>query len=280
MKATIITLIILSGFTAVNAQQITFDKKSGDFSSPTGVVAKLNSEKVKEGKFNLGMGVGKNFFVTDATGATEYLGYLLHRFNDTLGGPTVWYYTMRSTPLGLNASCPDLDGSFKAVGQLVVSKNLVQTDGKMNETAMREYFKAQQNQFGDYPAMLAARNDSMVQLITVTSTPPQRNMNKGIDINEFGKIGQDNTVIGYWELVVTPPSNGIGSNEYHYVIRNLNNGIVCMVWMTIGGSNMMIFDNGKRTEDRIPPSMQMNPVNDKVPFLSQVASKLVGKGLL
>lgn len=280
MKAIACALLLLTGFTAT-AQEIEFDKKSGEFSTPNGVVAKLNSERVKAGKNSFGLGVGKNYFVTDAAGTTEYLGYMLQRFNDTLGGPTRWYYTMRCTPLGLTASRLNFTGSlntFKEVGELVLSKHLLQPDGKMAEAAMRDYFASES---ADLPTRYAAINDSLSKLINIPSTPPERNMRKPITANQFGKIGQDNTVIGFWELVETPPENGLGSPDYHFVIRNLNNGIVCVAWLSLGGAETNTFTNGQRKQDRIALDLiKDNPIQNKEQFAIRLAENLVRAGLL
>jgi hypothetical protein len=288
MKAIMIACLSLTGY-VTSAQDIKFDKKSGDFTGPSGVVAKLNSEKVKApGKYSFGMGVGKNYFVTDATGATEYVGYLLNRFQDTLGGPTRWYYTMRATPLELNASRPNFTGSmntFKEVGETVVSQNLIQADGKMNETAMRDYFKSQQDQYGDLTAKYKAFNDSLVQYITVGAEPVERNMRKDITANEFGKIGQDNTVIGYWELVETPKETEIGSPTYHFVIRNINNGIVCVSWVELSGAHTYTYKNGVRSDENwtVPDLIRNNPLatpQGQQNFVIQLAGNLVRQKLL
>ncbi len=282
MKTTLYILLFLTLAGTTSAQNLEFNKKSGEFSSNGTAVAKLTSERVKIGKVNLGLGVGKNYFVMDPAESTELIGYMLQWFRDTLGGPTHWYYTIRCNSLGLAASRDNFNESlntFRDVGEHVIKNNLLTAEGKLNEPAVREYFA--RNAQPNYPEMFARMNDSMVKLITGEFTPVERDKSKPVTANQFGKVGQGNTVIGSWELVTVPPSNGIGSNEYHYIIRNLNGGIAAIAWVSLGGATVYVFRNGERLEDRIVLGPADSPITTgQLPFVAMLATKAIAKGSL
>ena len=278
---TIISLLTFCG--SLNAQELKFDKKSGDFTSTSGVVAKLNSERVKApGKFSLG--VGKNYMVTDASGANESIRFMLHRFDDTLGSPvTTWYYSVHSSPLGLTAYTPNMPGNmFKEVGEMVVSKNLLQADGKINEPAMKAYFTSLQNDNGDYEKRFKEMNDSEMQMVNIPAPIVERNTNRDVTANEYGKIGQGNVVIGMWEYIEAPKGDAFGGVTHHFRIKNLNGGIICISWIELSGAHTYIFKDGVRSADNwtLPDLINNNPITYKERYVVELSKHLIGKGLL
>ena len=279
MRSTFTVLSLLTFCASVQAQDLKFDKKSGDISSTTGVVAKVNSERVKSGRFSLG--VGKNYMVTDASGATEYIRFNLHRFDDTLGSPqTTWYYSIHA--LGLTAYRPNILGNgFKETGELAVSKNFVQADGKMNEAAIKNYMAGQQKENGDYEQRFRQINDSEMQLINIPAPIVERNMRKEVTANEYGKIGQGNVVIGTWEYIESSNGDNFGGKNHQFRIKNLNGGIICISWIELGGAHTYTFKDGVRSDDvNVPDLINNNPINNKQNYVVQLAQKLIGKGLL
>lgn len=268
----IIFICLLAG--KAGAQEISFDKKSGEFSAAGKVIAKLEDEKVKKYW-------GKNFFVKDAAG-TEILAYTLYRWDDTLGGGSTFYYAMRCTPLDLAGFRPNFTGmlnTFREVGELVVAKNLLLPDGKINEPAMRAYFAAANAETGDYLRTISLLQDSMIRLTMIPSAIPERDMRRPIVANEYGKIGQGNTVIGTWEVITNKPSGTPGASPtYHFVIKNPAGGIVGISWLEISGSHTYLFKNGVRSKDDW--GTMVGAMDKKEAFAAGLAERCVKAGLL
>ena len=237
----VFVLLFLPGFS--RAQQITFDKKSGNFQSEGKAVANLSSEKVK--------GIGKSYFVKDAAGTKTLLAYELHSFEDTIGSATVYYYSIEAPEQGYKTHRPNFTSlnTFKEVGEHVLEEQLLQADGSLNADKLKAYFEANSTKNIDYPSRHAFINDSIMKLVNVPATLAERDMRKPIIANEYGKIGQDNVVIGFWELVEGVNDDFNKSKNYKFIIRNLNGGIVCVSWIRLSGSHTYAFKNGMRTRE-------------------------------
>jgi hypothetical protein len=278
LKLSSLVLLICLMALRVAGQDISFNKKSGEFRVDDKVIAKLEDEKVKP----LG---GKNFYLKDAAGQKTLLSYTLSRWEDTLGRGSTYYYFMQSAPLGLSAYRPNFSGmmnTFREVGEHIVAKNLLQPDGSINEPAMKEYFAAATADMGDYPARVAAMQDSMIALTNIPAAPVERDMRREVTANQYGKIGQGNTVIGTWEMLESK-SPGVGSStDYQFRIKNMKGGIVCISWIRISGAHTYLFANGARSEDiwTVPDFIKMNPIQNKEQYAAELAKRCIRAGLL
>jgi hypothetical protein len=270
-------LLLLPGLS--KAQQITFDKKSGNFQADGKVIANLSSEKVKS--------IGKSYYVKDAAGTKTLLSYELHSFEDTFGSATVYYYSIEAPEPGYKAYRPNFTSmnTFKEVGELVVAENLLQADGSLNSEKVKAYFEENSSKNIDYPSRHAFINDSLMKLVNIPSTPAERDMRKPIIANEYGKIGQDNVVIGFWELVEGVNDDFNHSKNYKFIIRNLNGGIVCVSWIRLSGSHTYAFKNGMRTRESWQglDLVNNNPISSpggQQGYAAALAQNLIRMGLL
>lgn len=268
--------LTVSLLTTVNAQ-ITFNKKSGEFSSGSTVVAKLTDEKVKQ----LG---GKNYSIMDASGQNELLSYSINRWQDTLGGPYHYWYTVACKPLGLTANRASFSSmnTFKEIGQLVIDSNLLQANGAINESAMKAYFTNLHATYPDYIQQFNAIDDSLVKLISINAVPAERDMRKDVIANEYGKIGQGNTVIGYWEYSEPKDDRVVDNKDHLFTIKNLNGGIVCVSWIELSGAHTYAFKDGQRSAESwtVPDFVHNNPIQNKLGYVSMLSQYLIKAGLL
>jgi len=272
-----LSLIFCITTSIVRAQDLNFDKKSGEFTNGTTVIAKLEDEK------NRSQG-GKNYFIKDSSDQTELLAFILHKFEDTMGSASVYYYEMRCTPLNLSAYRPNFTGmlnTFKEVGEMVLAKNLIQPDAKINESNMRSYFAAATSDMGDYPKILKAKNDSMEALVNIDAPPVERDMRKPVTANEYGKIGQGNTVIGNWEFIENK-GTGINSSTYLFRIKNLAGGIICISWISLSGAHTYTYKGGARSQEnwKVPDLINNNPIQHKQEYVEELSRDLIRAGLL
>lgn len=278
MKVIISILIGATLTSSVFAQEISFEKKSGEFKTTNGVIAKLTDVKVKSIS-------GKDYLIMDASGQKELLGYQLHRFNDTLGGPSVYYYNARCADLGLTAYRPYFTASlsnFKEIGEIVISNNLLQTDGKINEANMKKYFADMFAENGNMEQQFAAMNDSMIKIASIPAAPVERNMRKPIEANEFGKIGQGNVAIGTWEYIESTEKDAFKKTTHQFRIKNSEGGVICISWIELSGAHTYIFNNGVRSTDNwtVPDFLHNNPIQNKQSYVVELSKRLIAAGLL
>lgn len=278
MKAILCILICATLATSAVAQEISFEKKSGEFKTVNGVIAKLTDVKVKTIS-------GKDYSIMDASGQKELMGYLLHRFNDTFGGPSVYYYNARCTDLGLTAYRPYFTASlsnFKEIGEIVIGNNLLQTDGKIEEANMKKYFAELYAAYGNMEQRFAAMNDSMIKMASIPAMPVERNMRKPIEANEFGKIGQGNVAIGTWEYIESTEKEAFKTITHQFRIKNNEGGIICISWIELSGAHTYIFKNGARSSDNwtLPDFIHNNPIQNKQSYVVELSKRLIAAGLL
>ena len=275
----LVNIFCLSMLTCLftNAQDISFNKKNGEFKAGDVLVARLESEKVKS--------IGKNYILKDASGAHELIAYRLHSWQDTFGGPTEYYYSIHSTPFGFEAFRPNFTGSlntFKEVGEHIIEKGLLQPDGKLSEANTKAYFQAQVSEGKNYPQAHLVRNDSLMKLVNVPAEPVERDMRKAIIANQYGKIGQGNVVIGSWEYLETPAKAFNETATHLFVIRNINGGIVSVSWIELSGAHTYVFKNGVRSRENwtVPDFVNNNPISNKEQYVAKLAAVLTKAGLL
>ncbi|RQO29969.1 hypothetical protein DBR32_13730 [Taibaiella sp. KBW10] len=262
------------------AQEISFDKKSGNFQSEGKSIALLKSEKVKS--------IGKSYFVMDPTGVKPLLSYQLQSFEDTFGSQTVYYYTIEAPEQGYKAYRPNFTetmNTFKEVGDHVTKENLLTATGALNETVLKAYFEKNVAANIDYPSRHAAINDSLMKLVNVPADPVDRDKRKAITANEYGKIGQGNVVIGYWELVVGQNTGFNAGKNYEFLIRNINGGIICVSWVELSGAHTYAFKNGMRSQEKwqVLDLVNKNPLDTPLGqqnYAIYLASNLIRMGLL
>lgn len=278
MKVVISFLLLCFLNTKTFAQDITFNKKSGEFTTAAGaVIAKLTDEKVKS--IN-----SKNYFLMDASGQTELMAFLGGRFDDTMGGPSLYYYTARSNAQGLLAYRPNFTGmlnTFKEIGEMIVANNFLMPDGKLNDEKVKAYFTEMYAQNGNYPQKFAATNDSMMKLINIPAEPIERDMRKNLLVNEFGKIGQGNVAIGTWEYHEQTVGN-FNNKTHVFFIKNSAGGIVCISWIELSGAHTYVYKNGLRSNESwtVPDFINNNPIQHKENFVLELSKKLVAAKLL
>lgn len=272
----VVVMLLLPG---LSEAQVKFDKKSGGFQADGKTVAVLSSEKVK--------GVGKNFLVKDATESKTLLAYNLQVFQDTIGSATVYYYSVEAPELGYKAYLPNFSSLnvFKEVGEHVMDANLLQSDGALNTATVKAYFENNIAKNIDYPSRHAFINDSLMKLINVPADKAERDMRKAITANEYGKIGQANVVIGYWELVEGLNNTFNNSKNYKFIIRNLNGGIICVSWIELSGAHTYVFKNGLRSREdwKVLDLVNNNPLSSPAgqqSYAIYLAQNLVRMGLL
>lgn len=237
----IFIMLLLPGIS--RAQKMTFDKKSGDFQADGKAIANLSSEKVKS--------IGKSYYIKDVTGSKTLLAYELHSFEDTFGSATVYYYSIEAPEQGYKTYRPNFAGlnTFKEVGEHVLSSKLLLADGNLDAATLKAYFEENSSKNIDYPSRHAFINDSLMKLVNVPANKADRDMRKGITANEYGKVGQDNVVIGYWELVEGTNDDFNSSKNYKFLIRNLNGGIICVAWIKLSGAHIYVFKDGQRSNE-------------------------------
>lgn len=268
-------LLVLMG-NSVFAQKMEFNKKNGEIEADGKVIAVLEDEKVK--------GIGKNFILKDATGENELLKYTIYSWQDTFAGETEYYYKVEARQLGYEAYRPNFTGminTFKEVGEHIIEKNLLNADGTLNDVAAKGYFMSYAKQY-PYDQWHARINDSLLALVSIPAQPVERDRMKPFTANEFGKIGQGNTVIGTWEYL-EKESEGFNKSATHlFVIRNMNGGIVCISWIEISGAHTYMFKDGVRTKEKwtVPDFVNNNPIHNKEKYVAQLAENLAKAGLL
>jgi hypothetical protein len=277
MKAILTYLLLFTISTRLCAQDINFDKKSGEFSTTSGIIAKLTDEKVKTVN-------GKSYFIMDATGQNELMGFVINRFQDTFGGAYKYYYAARSTTLGLSAYRPNFTGMsvYKEISEIVLNKGLLQPDGKLNEAKVKAFFNDMQAEYGNMQQRYTTINDSLAALINIPAPPVERDMRKMITANEFGKIGQGNVAIGTWELIEGYTDDVFKSKTYHFQIKNNAGGIICISWIELSGAHTYIYKNGVRSNENwsVPDFIHNNPIQNKENYVVELSKKLIAAGLL
>jgi hypothetical protein len=279
MKILYSTLLSFVVLTNAYGQDINFEKKSGEFSTSNGVIAKLTDEKVKAVN-------GKNYYIMDATGQKELIGFVINRFQDTLGGSSVYYFAARCTALGLTAYRPNFTGmlsTYREIGEMVVlGKKLLKPDGTLDEANVKSYFESMQAENGNMQKKFSAINDSLSKLINIPAAPIERNKNKEVIANEFGKIGQGNVAIGTWEFIESTGEDAFKTKTYHFRIKNSAGGIICISWIELSGAHTYIYKNGVRSAENwtLPDLINNNPIHHKENYVVELSRKLISMGLL
>lgn len=279
--ATLCMVACLVLTTSVVAQDITFNKKNGEYKLGQTVIARLATEKVTS--------IERNYILTTPDENTELLRYELQSWQDTFGSKKVFWYEVKAKDPGYQVARPNFTGSmntFNEVGEHILSHHLLQADGSLSPETIKEYFQQNLQQHGDYRPRHLRINDSLMQLVAIPADLMERDMRKGITANASGKIGQGNVVIGYWELV-TGEDKSLFKPEatYLFELKNTNGGIVCVAWIEISGARIFTFKDGIRSPERRQgiDLTGLNPVSTiqgQQAFVATLARQLVKAGLL
>ncbi|MEZ5046909.1 MAG: hypothetical protein R2831_07945 [Chitinophagaceae bacterium] len=283
MKRQFGLLLLLTGLSLAGfSQQIEFNKKSGEFSCEGKPVAKLISEKLKGA-------VGKNYIVTNMDQSKELIRYNIYNFVDTFGGTNEWYYTSELKTEGLNFYHDNFNSmlnTFREVGEHVVAINVLNCDGSINAEVANVYAQNSMQEYGDLGEKYKSINDSLIIQTTGDMSVVSRNKKASIELNDFGKIGQDNKVIGSWQLLVkTIPGVGSGTKEYTFLLKNANNVIVAVSKIELGGATTYYFNNGasSKPDKKVLDIINNNPISNetaKKAYIQNLAYNLIKKELL
>ena len=267
LKSILAASLILCASTCV-AQGLEFDKKSGDFRADTQSVAKLGDMKVKGAP-------AKNYWITGTKGDT-LITYNVRKLTDTLGGPEMWYYEASIPAASVTLTRGlflDMFNTFRNVGEEVTKNNLLNKDGSVNTDAAKAY---QAKFAASIPQQHLRSQDSIYSLINIPTRIPQRDARRPIEIDQYGRIGQDNQVIGHWEeyTLKEPVSRLL------FVFKNTDGGIVACSWADLSTfPHGYLFNNGVRTDnkDRV---FSYQPGSNTIAYVQQVSTYLVSKGIL
>lgn len=267
-------------FKSTFAQDIEFNKKSGAFTSNGTTIALLKSEKEKYW--------GKTYLILDAAGEKELLSFKFQYWEDTLGSPMEFYYKANCTILNKHVFRPNFTNSmntFKEVGEYVLEHKLLNNTGTLNEENTKILFDKLAGEFGNYDDQHQRITDSLVHLITIPSDKVERDTRKPIIANEYGKIGQDNTVIAQWELISFKGKGFNASEEYVYFIKNNAGGIIAVSWINLSGAKIFTYKNGVRSREirKVLDLVNANPVNstpNKIRYIEELSKELFKAGLL
>lgn len=261
------------------AQEIVFDKKSGAFSVGNKQIAKLKSEKEKY--------LGKTYRLEDAEGK-EVLSFEFQFWEDTIGSPMEFYYKANCSAIGKHVFRPSFTNSmntFKEVGAYILDAQLIAANGTLIVENANKLFEGLAEDFGDYDAKHKRANDSLVQLINISSEIVERNRRKQLVANEYGKIGQDNTVIAQWELHSFKGRGFNASDEYVFFIKNNNGGLLCVSWISLSGAKTFTFKNGVRSKEmrtviNFAAGSPVSDVSNQIKYVEGLGMELFKAGLL
>ena len=266
MKAYWITAALLLSAASATAQDQSW--KKGVILNGDQPVARIEDVKVK------GQGL-KNYVVLGNAGDT-LIHYTLRQASDTLGSAAMKWYEVRMPQAGIQFTRPPFTAMFntnREIGEELIRELLIMPDGTLSSEGARTYAEAFPLSI---PDLFQRRQDSLVQLISRSAPPIERDRSKAITANELGKIGQGNTVIGYWEV----HSQREPISTLTFIFKNLQGGIVSVNHATISGiPNAYIFVNGVRSKET-NSAFSYPPGSDQIAYVQKVAQWLVRKGLL
>lgn len=274
-KSLLLALLVFLTSTSMWAQKMSYSKKSNQISVGETAIAQIAKHKT-DGE--------RSYTVTNiANGEVAYI-FTRYQLVDTILTETQFFYKV---------DCPSLKTDFyvgnfseinmqKAIAEQVIDNQLLNADGSINTTGFNNYAGTSVN----YPELFKHRNDSLMEIVMIGATLVERNMRKPVEVNKFGKIGQDNTVIGTWEILEYQPSGFNASKEYCFLIKNLNGGLLAFSWIRVISNQLFIFDNnGVRKKEHISlkTSMPGDPIKDEYSrsiYVGAIAEILIKKGLL
>ncbi len=269
-KQIAVLVVCLVGFSTLHAQNIEYNKKKNKFMVGEAPIAQLDTRK------DNGWGFTRSFFLQDLQGA-NLISFLSESHKDTLFAEFHNWYRVEIPSSGLNFMIPDNAelNNEKYFVKLISENELLGADGKLKEDRCRAF--ASKNVY-DFKAPYEKYNDSLKQLVSIPKVKVDRKRNRQVYADKFGKIGQDDIVIGHWDIYMMPNTMFGHVPTKYFIIRNMNGGIIATI--TTNGK-LTTFDKKRWEENAMPGSELIQRPNEKDDdFMSRIGKYLTDKNML